>query len=409
MVDDDSTDQSPRPERPKATEALPTAKELGTTDAGDDAAGDDGAPAEPPRASVVLRQRQAPGWFFFLYFSTIAACVYTLGAFINDVIVGGVLIALFRPAYDYLLVRLGRPWLCSALVVTLILLVMAAPLTFLVITLASEAGIAYTYTVEQLQLGGTGAGALLEPLRAAAARWGYELTPEELAGYVADAASAVRGAVLSQTAALFNNALTVLIHASVVLVVVFYLLVDGKRLKAFAFDLSPLPNEEEELLAERFGNVSRGILIGNGIGSITQGVFGGITMALVGLPSPVLWATVMSLFAFLPLVGVSVIIVPASGYLFFTGHYATALGFFALNMVWSLVMENVVKTRLIGRGTRMHDLLVFLSVLGGLVAFGILGLLYGPLLVAAFLTLTDLYREHYRMELALKIVEKTEE
>jgi predicted PurR-regulated permease PerM len=78
-------------------------------------------------------------------------------------------------------------------------------------------------------------------------------------------------------------------------------------------------------------------------------------------------------------------------------------------MVWSLVMENVVKTRLIGRGTRMHDLLVFLSVLGGLVAFGILGLLYGPLLVAAFLTLTDLYREHYRMELALKIVEKTEE
>lgn len=350
--------------------------------------------------SVFRREALAPRWFLFWYIATAAACVYILGSWINDLILAGVLIALFRPTFDSLRARTGREWLSSGLVIALIVVVVAVPLIFLVMTLAREATSAYGYTFDKLQEGETGPRVWVEQVQSFAARYGIQISPEQVTSFINEGAAAVRGTVLKFTTNLLNNALSAMVHFSVILVVVFYMLVDGGKFKDFIFDLSPLPNEEEELLVERFGKVSRGILLGNGIGSVAQGAFAGIAMAVVGLPSPVLWATVMSLFAFLPLVGVSIVVVPATVYLFLVERYVAAIGFFVVTMAWSVVMENLVKTKLIGRGTRMHDLVVFMSVMGGLSAFGILGLLYGPLIVAAFLTMTDLYRTHYRQELA---------
>lgn len=356
--------------------------------------------ATKQRLSVFRREALAPRWFLFWYIATAVACVYILGSWLNDLILAGVLIALFRPTFERLRTRTGRDWLSSGLVVALIVVVVAVPLIFLVMTLAREATSAYGYTFDKLQEGESGPRVWVEQVQSLAARYGIQISPEQVASFISEGAAAVRATVLEFTTNLLNNALSAMVHFSVILVVVFYMLVDGGKFKAFIFDLSPLPDDEEELLLERFGKVSRGILLGNGIGSVAQGAFAGVAMAVVGLPSPVLWATVMSLFAFLPLVGVSIVVVPATAYLFLVERYVAAIGFFVVTMAWSVVMENLVKTKLIGRGTRMHDLVVFMSVMGGLSAFGVLGLLYGPLIVAAFLTMTDLYRTHYRQELA---------
>lgn len=337
--------------------------------------------------------RLAPRWFIAIYAASVVGCVYTLAPFIGDLVLAAVLLAMFQPTYTWLVARWRRPWACSALVVLLIVLVVAVPLGFLTVTIASEATTAYEAS-KDLDFGG--ADGILARVRSAASEYGIEISPGTLAGYVGDGADAVKSFVLVQLRELLNNTLSALLHFTVVLVAVFYLLVDGPRLKALVFELSPLPIDQEQLLVDTFGRVSRGILLGNGIASVAQGVLAGIAMAVAGLPSPVLWATVMSLFAFLPLVGISVVVIPATGYLFFTGSYAAALGFFAFCTAQGLVIENVVKTKLISQGTRMHDLVVLLSVLGGIAMFGILGLLYGPLLVTLFTTLTDLYRTHYR-------------
>ena len=160
------------------------------------------------------------------------------------------------------------------------------------------------------------------------------------------------------------------------------------------------------MFVRTFFSVSRGILVGNGIGSALQGVLGGIAMVAVGLPSPVIWASVMTLMAFLPLVGISIVVIPLTVYLWTTGAQHEALGFFAFCTVQGLFIENVVKARLIGQQTRMHDVLVFLSILGGIASFGILGLLYGPLIATAFLSLNELYREKYRTAFANRFVRR---
>jgi predicted PurR-regulated permease PerM len=216
--------------------------------------------------------------------------------------------------------------------------------------------------------------------------------------------SAIAGTVTaflySQIQAVLSNVLSVVFHFLIMILMLFYLFIDGPRLKRWLFFLSPLPPEEEELIATQFKNVGRATLFGNGVGSLVQGIITGAAMAVAGLPSPVLWGTVASIFAFLPLVGIGIITIPSTIYLIAIERYWAAAIFFGFCTSTSLIAENVLKTKLIGDQMKMHNLLIFLSILGGIASFGIIGILYGPLLVMLFLTVVELYQRNYKHRLS---------
>ncbi len=345
------------------------------------------------------RQRLAPPFFLALIVATAAALFYVLGAFVPDLVIAFILVAMFRPLWKRLSARMGnRPWLASALVTTLVVLIVAAPVAFVLTTLGAEA----VAMVQRVRAADSMAIASVvgERVESALRTAHVPVQHDQLVQATIQARDWLATHVLKETTAILGSTLSLIFHFLVVMISVFYLLVDSDRLRQFVFALSPLPDEQDQLLVTKFDDVARGILLGNGIGSALQGLLGGIAMAVVGLPSPVLWGTVMTLFAFLPLVGISVVTIPATLYLVLTGSAAKGVAFFVFCTAQGIFIENVIKTRLIGRSTRMHDLLVFLSVLGGIGAFGIMGLLYGPLIVAAFLTLSELYFTVYRSRIA---------
>lgn len=351
-------------------------------------------PSEPPE-----RQTLAPVVFVALLLAAIVGLFYVLRSFIPDLILTFILVAMFRPLWRRLSKRLGdRRWLSSGIVTALIVVIVAAPVAFVLTTLGTEA----VAMVHRVHAGDSAALASGLGRRAedALGAVGVHVEHEQLVKAAARGREWLAAHVLKETTAILGSTLSLVFHFLVIVISVFYLLVDADRLKEFAFALSPLPDDHDQLLATKFSGVARGILVGNGVGSALQGILGGAAMAVVGLPSPMLWGTIMTLFAFLPLVGISVVTVPAALYLAFTGHVGKAAGFFIFCTAEGIFIENIIKTRLIGRSTRMHDLLVFLSVLGGIGTFGIMGLLYGPLIVAAFLTLSELYFKVYREELA---------
>lgn len=368
-------------------------------------AGDVDASARPSRASQELfdRDRLAPVFFLALLLGAIAGLFYVLGMFIPDLLIAFILVALFRPLWRWLERRMrGSKWLASAIVTALILVLVAAPVGFVLTTLGSE-----TLTlVHRLRPGAPASNAhafqtvLGERVEGVLRAAHVPVSHERLVGVAVAAKNWIAKHALLETTALLSRTLSLLFHFLLVMVMVFYLLVDADRLKSFAFALSPLPDDQDQLLVTKFGEVARGILFGSGIGSLLQGSLAGVAMAVVGLPSPVLWGTVMTLSAFVPLVGIHLITVPAAIYLIMTGHVGKAIGFLAFALAESAFIENVIKTRLIGRSTRMHDLVILLSVLGGISVFGVLGLLYGPLVVAAFLTLSELYFRVYERRIA---------
>jgi predicted PurR-regulated permease PerM len=100
--------------------------------------------------------------------------------------------------------------------------------------------------------------------------------------------------------------------------------------------------------------------------------------------------------AFLPVIGASIVFLPAAVILILHGQTSAGIGFLAYNICYSSIIEYLVKPRLIGQEMRMNSMLVFIGIIGGIKLFGILGIIYGPLIITIFMTLAEIYRQEYK-------------
>lgn len=347
------------------------------------------------------REGLAPMSFVILLLIAGAAFLYTLAPFVHDIVLAFIVAGLFGPLYQRLLPQIRNRWLCSAIVTNAALVLVAAPVVWLGLTLFEEATTAY-----EMAKPGLLDGSMHLHVRALLGKLGIDVSQAEMLAYFSSYRDRVSEFALAQASHLVNNLIAAILHFCIIIVLVFYTLVDGDKLKDFLFRLSPLPDDQDELIVEKFTTVARGVLVSNGITSMLQGIVGGAAMAVVGLRSPVLWGSVMAIAAFLPVFGVSIVVLPAGIYLMLNDQMAEGVAFITVCMSVTFVLEHVLKTKLMGVGVRMHDVPLFLSILGGLAAFGFIGLLYGPLIVAMFLTLTELYMTHYRPQFAARFVRR---
>ncbi len=327
---------------------------------------------------------------------------YLLWDFVTDMVLGFLIAGGCRAYYLRVLERTnGNRTLAGALVTVVVAIVIALPTVWLLTSLSRQAASAYD-TVR----GALAEAAVQEALRGEG--WvgrnafqlcelvGIEYTPEAFRESSATVAGSMASFLSSQLNSLVTNVVSAIYHFAMMLVFVFFGLIDGPAIKRRVFELSPLPDEEEERIVTTFRNVGGAILMGNGVGSVLQGALGGLAMWAVGLSSPLFWGTVMSVFAFLPLVGIHAVSIPATLYLVIQGRYTAAMGFFLFCILESVLIENLLKPRLMGSRMQMHSMLIFFAVLGGIGSFGLVGLLYGPLIAAFFLTVVDLYERSYR-------------
>jgi predicted PurR-regulated permease PerM len=226
--------------------------------------------------------------------------------------------------------------------------------------------------------------------------FGIGITGEEINKGLSELGRAVGLFLYEQARSITANVVRFIVNFFFMLLIVFYLLTDSPRLGAFIVRLSPLPDDQDEKLLQKFKEMAGAILIGNGLGGLIQGTLGGVIFALFGLKSPFFWGVIMALLAFLPIVGIGAVFVPAAIYLFLSGRVAGGIFFLVFYILLSGVIEYFFKPKLVGQRVQMHTLLVFLSIIGGLKLFGILGIIYGPLVVTAFLTLADIYESSYQ-------------
>jgi predicted PurR-regulated permease PerM len=184
-----------------------------------------------------------------------------------------------------------------------------------------------------------------------------------------------------------------LINIILLLFVLFFVLRDHDQLIAFLHRALPLPRSEEETLFTEVKTVSKSALLGSLLTALTQGVVGGFGLWLAGFPG-VFWGAVMAFTSLIPFVGTALVWVPAALYLLVTGEWQWAL-FLA---VWGVVVvgsiDNFVRPMFM-QGASMSTVVIFFSLLGGLQAFGLIGLVYGPLIVAVTLVLFNLYERAF--------------
>jgi len=181
----------------------------------------------------------------------------------------------------------------------------------------------------------------------------------------------------------------------IMLVAVFSLFLDGHKLKRFFFDLSPLPDDQEQMMLEKFSQMNYVTLVCNGLGGIIQGCLAGFGLWIAGIGSVFLWTTAMVVLAFIPLVGISFITIPACIYLFAIGSKTTAIALFLYTSIVSLIVENLFKPRFMGSRVKVNSMLLLFYIVAGMQTFGMAGIFYGPLLCTIFLAMVDLFDQYY--------------
>ena len=171
----------------------------------------------------------------------------------------------------------------------------------------------------------------------------------------------------------------------------FYLLKDGEKLQKLVVRSVPLTNERAEEIVERLVSMAISVVRGSLLMAIIWGIIVGLEFFAFGVPNPVLWGAVAIPVAFIPVIGVSLVIIPAILYVGLVAGVTKAIIFAIIAFIISAFMENVLHPRVIGRGNHIHPLLLLLSVLGGISFFGPIGLFLGPLVLSLSLTLFEIY------------------
>ncbi len=339
-------------------------------------------------------------WFFLGLFLISAFLLgWLIRPFLSIIILALVVTGMFNPLYTRLEKRL-RPSLASFITCIIIFFLLFVPIVFFAGILSREAYGLYTMarsavSSDQIRtlLVNT---RILERANNFLSTFQMKLTGDELFNAVSELGKFIGLFLFKQTNAVASNVLAFLVNFFFMLIITYFMLMDGPKLIAFIIDLSPLPREQDEKLIYKFKDIARAILMVNGLGGLIQGILGGIVWAVFGLNSPFLWGVILGLLAFLPIFGIGLVFVPAALYLVLKGRIAAAIFFIVFYVGLSSSVEYFLKPRLVGQRAKMHTLLVFLSIIGGLKLFGMLGIIYGPLVVTAFLTLNDIYQQSYQ-------------
>jgi predicted PurR-regulated permease PerM len=367
--------------------------------------------AADPKASKTRfgNEAIAPYFFIALFLLALFAVGYILLPFLGDVVVAFLCVILLGPLYARLARLLGnRQVLASGVLVVGLLVVSAAPLFLIASALLrdiSESAATWNSAGRSATLRAIAGrnGVIMSGITTLAGRLGLTLRPEWVEQALIDTGRSITRYLAVRANAALSSLLSTLLHVVITLFSTFYLFIHGEKLRTFLYRLSPLTHDEDQIFVNKLGEVGRAILLGAGIASVLQGFFAGIAWVVVGLPSAVLWGILMAIAAFLPLVGIAAVVLPATVYLWIEGRPLAAVLFFVFCMGQSFFFEYLVKPRLMGSSMRMNNLLVFLSLLGGIIGFGVAGLIYGPLIMTLFLTLVQLYQNRYQQRIAHRL------
>lgn len=351
----------------------------------------------------------APYFFLGLLFLSLFAVGYLLMPFFTDMVMALLVVILLTPIYARLALLLGgRQALASGLMVIALVVVGSVPIFLVASALLrdiTEASVSWSNAGRSLALRAIAGrnGVIMSGITNIAGRLGITLAPEWVERALLDTGKTLTQYLATRANAFVSSFFSTTLHVVITLFSIFYLFIHGDKLRTFIYRLSPLRDDEDQIFITKLGEVGRAILVGSGTASALQGLVAGIAWGIVGLPSPVLWGILMAIAAFLPLVGIAAVVVPATFYLWVGERPLAAVMFLVFCMGQSFFFEYGLKPRLMGSSMRMNSLLVFLSLLGGIMGFGMAGFIYGPLIMTLFLAMVRLYQTRYQQHIARRL------
>jgi predicted PurR-regulated permease PerM len=305
---------------------------------------------------------------------------------------------LLFPLHQWLSRKLGgRPNWSAGVLTGLTPFALLIPITFLGIVFANQARALVAFIQEKnFKLDGATLMQLEQyPVIGPVARLAREqlsVSGDDIQNWLTNSAQAIVGNIASFSGGFVLSALGTLVGFFFMLFLLFFFLRDGSAMFDRLQRLIPVPEEHREQLFHHLASVTRGVFYGIGLTAIFQGVLVSIGFAIAGLPSPVVFGVLAAILALLPAGGAAIVWIPAVIYLAAIGHW----GMFIFLLIWGVIVstsDNFLRPILVARYAPVSAFMVFVGVVGGIAAFGTIGIVVGPVFLALVAAILEYFDE----------------
>lgn len=342
-----------------------------------------------------------------IFFLTLAVLVVWAGIrilapFFTPILLAAIVVTFTWPVYRWVLAKVkGRKPLAASLMLVLVTIVIFLPLFLLILMLVQQANLLFD-AIQRTDFREVFRSLHIQDRIAAIDAllpW-VNLGEIDLSGMMSEAVQRIPAMVAGFGGVFLARLGSVIIGFVFMLLAMFYFYLEGDTIIDEVLEISPLPDEYEALMLEQFRGVVNATFRGQFLTALAQGFVTAIGLWIAGVPGPAFWGSVAVVFALLPVVGAAAVWFPATLYLFaMVGIREAPMWPAIFLLIWGFavvsVVDNLIRPWAMRAGMHMSAILLFFSILGGVTAFGFVGLLLGPLVFALFLTIVRIYKHYF--------------
>lgn len=296
-------------------------------------------------------------------------------------IIAGLLLAyIFYPVYKVVLRIVKEKNIASVIIVLIILFIVFIPLWFMLPLVARQLFDAYTYS-QAIDISSI-VGKLLPSTFSV-----------DTSSMINSFISKIVNSVFNSFSSYLLNLPNLLFQAAIILFVFFFAMRDADKLKEYVKQISPFSPSFEKSLEKQFKDITNSVLYGNIIVGFIQGIVTGIGLFIFGVPGVLILSILAIIAAIIPVIGAWLVWIPASLYLFSQGHTGAAVGLFLYGAILVSWIDNILRPYIVSRKTNISSAVVLVGMLGGLLVFGLIGFILGPLILSYLIIILDAYKD----------------
>lgn len=348
-----------------------------------------------------------PGKKSFLIYSVVfvilaVLAIWVVKPFILSIIAGIIVAYIFFPVYKLFLKRIKSKGWSAFIVSILIIIIFTVPFFFLVEAFSKDAYVSYIIIKQKVSATVFASQPCLDNSSGCAViNWVQgQMSGPQAKLYIENAISKMAQWAMGKTNDIVMSLPSIFLQIFVMLFVMYYTFKDGEKAFRKFIAVMPLKPKHYSQIVGKTKEMINSTLYGMIIVAAIQGLLAGIGFFIFGVKSPVLLGILTALAALLPVVGTAVVWGPTVAVYFIDSMLSNdstgivmALGLLAYCIFPVSTIDNFIRPKIIGGRAKVHPVLILLGILGGVAAFGIVGLLLGPIIITLFVIFMDIYQE----------------
>ena len=321
-----------------------------------------------------------------------ALFLFMIRQFLIAIFLAGIFSALSFPMYRRFEIFFGgRSVPASAVTIVVIVCVILVPLAGLLGIVANQAVKIATVTKPWIEQQISEPGTLSQSLQSLPFYETIEPYRNQILSKAGELAGSIGGFIVDKLTSATMGTFNTIIDVLIMLYCMFFFLIEGDGILKKAVYYMPLEDHDECRILDKFTSITRATIKGTLVIGVLQGGLAGLAFAVLGIPSAVFWGTVMAVLSVIPSVGSALVWFPAVVYLVATGHIAKGIVLFVFCAFVVGSLDNLLRPKLVGKDTQMHELMILFGTLGGIFMFGMVGIIIGPVIAGLFVTVWEIY------------------